>query len=249
MGLINQDTFICLDCETTGLDSKHDKIIELAAVKFSFDKVIDKFETLINPKIPIPNESQLIHNISDEMVKDKPTISQVLENFLEFVSDNIIVGHGISFDISVIDSEAENNNIFTSIKKNTTIDTLRLARLYGQSPTNSLEKLREHFNISPEGAHRAMSDVIVNIEVFKHLSKSFKTTEDLLIRLRKPILLKIMPLGKHKGRRFNEIPLEYLLKLAKRNFDLDLTYSIRHEIKHRKSRQTFESSSNPFQVL
>ena len=61
MGLINQDTFICLDCETTGLDSKHDKIIELAAIKFSFDKVIDKFETLINPKIPIPKESQLIH--------------------------------------------------------------------------------------------------------------------------------------------------------------------------------------------
>ena len=183
------------------------------------------------------------------MVKDKPTISQVLESFLEFVSDNIIVGHGISFDISVIDSEAKNNNIFTSIKKNTTIDTLRLARLYGQSPTNSLEKLREHFNISPEGAHRAMSDVIVNIEVFKYLSKSFKTTEDLLVRLRKPILLKIMPLGKHKGRRFNEIPLEYLLKLAKRNFDFDLTYSIRHEIKHRKSRPTFETSSNPFQVL
>jgi len=249
MGLVNQDTFICLDCETTGLDSKHDKIIELAAVKFSFNSVIDTFETLVNPKIPIPKESQVIHNISDEMVKGKPTINQVLEKFLEFVSDHIIVGHGISFDISILNSEAENNNIFTSIKKNTTIDTLRLARLYGQSPTNSLEKLREHFNISPEGAHRAMSDVIVNIEVFKYLSKSFKTTEDLLTRLRKPILLKTIPLGKHKGRKFSEIPLEYLLRLTKRNFDLDLAYSIRYEIKHRKSRKTFESSSNPFQVL
>ena len=65
-----------------------------------------------------------------------------------------------------------------------------------------LEKLREHFNIEPEGAHRAMSDVIVNISVFKYLSQSFKTTEQLLERLKKPILLKTMPLGKYKGRPF-----------------------------------------------
>jgi DNA polymerase III subunit epsilon len=249
MGRINQDIFVCLDCESTGLDPKNDKIIEIAAVKFTFDSIIDSFETLINPKVSIPKESQLIHNISDEMVKDMPIIRNVLEQFLDFISDHIIVGHGISFDISLLAHAAKNNDITTSIEKNKFIDTLRLARLYGGSPVNSLERLREHFNISPEGAHRAMNDVVVNIEVFKYLSKGFKTTEDLFLRLRKPILLKNIPLGKYKGREFNEIPLDYLIRLAKRNFDLDLTYSIRSEIKNRKKKQNFENSSNPFEVL
>ena len=55
-----------------------------------------------------------------------------------------------------------------NIEKQPFIDTLRMARLYGESPINSLERLRQHFNIAAEGAHRAMSDVIVNIEVFKY---------------------------------------------------------------------------------
>ena len=121
--------------------------------------------------------------------------------------------------------------------------------MYGESPSNSLEALRKHFDIQPEGAHRAMNDVIVNIEVFKRLATPFTTTKSLLERLKKPILLKTMPLGKHKGRIFSEIPQEYLRWAAAQDFDQDLLFSIRSELNQRRKKSDFHQSSNPFSHL
>ncbi len=249
MGLISQEVFVCVDCETTGLDTTKDRIIEIAAVKFTFNGIIDSKETLVNPEMTIPAESITIHNIAQEMVEGKPKIAEVLPEFLKFIGRHIIVGHGIPFDIAIITKEAERSQIPCKIGRNPFVDTLRLARLYGESPVNSLEILRRHFNIEEQNAHRAMSDVQVNIEVFKKLSQKFKTTKELLSRLEKPILLKNMPLGQHKGRLFKEIPLQYLLWAAGKNFDQDLLYSIRREIKQRKNENGFNRSSNPFSTL
>jgi DNA polymerase-3 subunit epsilon len=183
------------------------------------------------------------------MVKDKPKIQQVLPAILASLGNHIIVGHGIKLDLLFLCESAKRNQIPCKLEANQTIDTLRMARLYGESPTNSLEKLRQHFNIQSEGAHRAMSDVIVNIEVFKHLATSFKTTEQLFERLKKPILLKAMPLGKYKGRPFNEIPIEYLQWASRGDFDQDLIFSIRTELQKRKKGPGFNTASNPFSNL
>lgn len=249
MRFLKNEVFVCLDCESTGLEPKEDRIIEIAAVKFTFDKNLDNFETLVDPECSIPETSQEIHKISQDMILGKPKIASVLPEFLSLIKGHILVGHGIGFDIALIAAEAKRRQIPTDIEKQPFIDTLRLARLYGESPVNSLQHLRQHFNIQPEGAHRAMSDVIVNIEVFKHLSKNFQTVDEMLTRLQKPIRLKLMPLGKHKGRRFEEIPLEYLYWAEKKDFDQDLLYSIRSEIKNRKKGGGFSSSSNPFAEL
>jgi len=248
MGLIHTDTFVCVDLETTGLDTKKDKIIEIAATLFTFDKKIATFETLVDPNCIIPAASIEIHNITQDMVAGKPKIKEVLPTLLEFIGNNIIVGHGILFDIEVIQSTANELGIPIP-RKYPFIDTLRMARIYGQSPINSLEKLREHFNIQPEGAHRAMNDVIVNIEVFKYLSKPYKTTEDLVKKLERPIRLKTMPLGKHKGRKFDEVPIEYLEWAVRKDFDDDLLFSLRSEIKNRKRGNSFEQAANPFTTL
>ena len=249
MGLLNKDTFICLDCESTGLDESKDRIIEVAAILFTFDEVLDRFETLIDPTCPIPDLSRSIHNISDEMVKGKPTIDTVLPDLFKFIEGHIIVGHKIGFDISIINNETKRSCFPKKIDEDKSIDTLRLARLYGECPINSLEKLREHFNIPPEGAHRAMSDVKINIEVFKFLTKNFKTTEALFKRLSSPIKLKSMPLGKHKGRKFSEIPIEYLYWAVKKDFDQDLIFSLKQEISNRKKKKNFSQSANPFSFL
>jgi DNA polymerase III subunit epsilon len=126
---------------------------------------------------------------------------------------------------------------------------LRLARLYGESPSNSLQVLRGHFNIQSEGAHRAMSDVIVNIQVFKRLVQKFRTLEEIQEVLSKPIAMKTMPLGKHKGRPFKEIPLEYLKWAAHQDFDQDLLFSLRSEINRRKKGDSFSQAVNPFHQL
>jgi DNA polymerase-3 subunit epsilon len=249
MGLIHQDIFVCLDCESTGLDPSKDRLIEVAAARFTFDKVLQQFETLVDPECDIPQISQAIHKISSEMLQGKPKVGQILPDFLKMIEGHIIVGHGIGFDIALIAAEAKRNQIPTKIEKQPFIDTLRMARLYGESPVNSLQRLREHFNIEPEGAHRAMSDVIVNIEVFKQLAKPYKTTEQLFKTLEKPIKLKAMPLGKHKGRKFDEIPVEYLLWAERKDFDQDLLFSIRSELRNRKRGGGFEQSGNPFSNL
>jgi DNA polymerase-3 subunit epsilon len=246
MGLINQDTFICLDCETTGLETSSDQIIEIAAVRFTFDGPIESFETLIDPLMPIPEASMAIHHITNAMVAGKPKIQEILPQILSFVGKEIIVGHGITHDIAFICSAAKQHNIPCKLASHPYIDTLRMARLYGESPTNSLERLRQHFNISEEGAHRAMNDVVVNIEVFKYLSKQFKTTEQLVNRLKSPIQLKTMPLGKHKSRPFSEIPVEYLRWAVNQNFDQDLMFSLKAELKKRKVGANFNQASNPF---
>lgn len=249
MGLIHQDIFVCVDCESTGLDPAQDRIVEIAVARFTFDQVLQSFESLVDPECEIPQISQDIHKISSDMLQGKPKIAQILPDLLKMIDGHIIVGHGIGFDIALIAAEAKRHQIPTNIEKQKFIDTLRMARLYGESPTNSLERLRQHFNIEAEGAHRAMSDVIVNIEVFKYLCKSFQKTEQLLETLKKPIKLKAMPLGKHKGRKFDEIPIEYLLWAERKDFDQDLLYSIRSELRNRKRGGGFEQSSNPFADL
>jgi DNA polymerase III subunit epsilon len=94
-----------------------------------------------------------------------------------------------------------------------------------------------------------MNDVVVNMEVFKYLAKRYKTTEELLDILSRPVLLKTMPLGPHKGRPFKEIPLEYLRWAAHKDFDQDLLFSLRSELKKRKQGGGFNQSSNPFASL
>jgi DNA polymerase III subunit epsilon len=249
MAHVNKHTFICLDCETTGLDVKKDRIVEVAAIKFTFDEILGEYESLVDPEIQIPQDAIKIHHITQEMVQGKPTIDKVLPDVIAFIEKHPIVGHSISFDIDMLRESANRLGIAHSLHKPVFFDTLRLARLYAQSPTNSLEMLRKHFNIQAEGAHRAMGDVMVNIQVFQHLAKDYKTLEELIRVLSKPIQMKHMPLGKHKGRLVKDLPLQYLLWAARQDFDQDLLYTLRSEINRRKKGASFGQNTNPFAVL
>ncbi len=249
MGFLNKDTFICLDCETTGLEPKTDRIIEIAVVKFTFSEILESFETLIDPEISISDASIAIHHITTDMVLGKPKIKDVLSKIIDMIDSHVVIGHGIQMDLAFLAEAAARCNIAHPFHALISINTLRLARLYGESPTNSLEMLRQHFNIEAEGAHRAMNDVSVNIRVFKYLSQNFKTTDQILTRLKKPILLKKWPLGKYKGQPFNTIPDEYLKRSLRMDFDEDLLFSIRVELQKRSQGNRFEQAANPFSQL
>lgn len=246
MADIEKQQFICIDCETTGLDAQEDRIIEVAVMCFDFETTYAEIESLINPECVIPETSIAIHHITPDMVENKPKIEEVLHEILKLIGDHIIIGHGVQFDIDILATAAERHSIPCKIRNNRFLDTLRMARLYGQCPVNSLEYLRKHFNIPVEGAHRAMSDVIVNKEVFKHLAKRFKTTEMLFEALSRPILMEAMPLGKHKGRAFRDIPLQYLQWIVNKDFDQDLIHSVRTELRRRKKGNLFSQAGNPF---
>lgn len=246
MGMISKDIFICIDCELTGLDKDSDRIVEVAVIRFTTDEILEQFESLIDPERDIPDLTIAIHHITPEMVAGKPKLVDVLPELVRIIGRYPIVGHGVGFDVEMIARAAERAGIPCNLRNNPIIDTLRLARLFGESPDNSLETLRKHFNIPGEGAHRAMGDAIVNREVFRHLVTKFKTTESILERLTQPIEMKNMPLGKHKGRPFKEIPLPYLKWAVTKDFDQDLIYSLKTELRKRKQGNSFSLSVNPF---
>jgi DNA polymerase-3 subunit epsilon len=249
MVMLKDAAFICLDCEFTGLDPEKDRILEIAAARFTFTHVIAQYDALVNPECPISDESFAIHHISQQMIAQKPTIEKILHGFLSFVGNDIIIGHGISYDLAMIERAAIRAQIPYLLKETPCIDTLRLARLYGDSPNNSLESLAQHFNVPNPGSHRALNDVMMNIEVFKHLVRRYKTVEQIFEILAKPIKMKYMPLGKHKGRQFSEIPLQYLQRAAYMDFDQDLLFTIRLELKKRKKGECFGQAANPFAEL
>jgi DNA polymerase-3 subunit epsilon len=247
---LKQERFICIDVETTGLNIEEDRIIEVAAVRFSIEEgVLESFETLIDPVRAIPEEATAIHKISSSMLKGKPTAEVIMPKLLDFVGNDVIIGHQITFDIGMIVSAAKRMNLATDLEKRAFIDTLRLARSYGDSPNNSLSQLAKHFNVAFEESHRAMSDVLMNIEVFKYLVHRYNCVSEVFKLLSRPIKMKYMPLGKYKGRLFSEIPFSYLTWAANMQFDSDLLYSIRTEIKKRKTNPGFSEASNPFKQL
>src|SRR5262245_49234115 len=79
---LDKEVFVCIDCEATGLDSKNDRIVEVAVATFTFESLIDQMESLIDPECPIPETSIAIHHITEEMVKGKPKIEEKLPEIL-----------------------------------------------------------------------------------------------------------------------------------------------------------------------
>ena len=136
MGILRKETFVCVDCESTGLDPETDHIIEVAAVHFTFDEIIDRYETLVDPGVPIPAESMAIHHITEEMVEGKPKIKTILPELIDFIGSATVVGHGVLFDLQLIANAAKRHDIPCNLANQNFFDTLRLARYYGRSPIN-----------------------------------------------------------------------------------------------------------------
>jgi DNA polymerase III subunit alpha, Gram-positive type len=101
------EKYVILDIETTGLCKHYDKITEIAAIKISNGKIIDEFQTLINPKCTIPNFITKLTGINNDMVKNSPTIEQVLPNLFKFIEDEIIIAHNATFDYGFIEHNAK----------------------------------------------------------------------------------------------------------------------------------------------
>src|SRR6476469_4351191 len=141
--VLTNTPLICLDCEFTGLDPEHDRIVELAAARFFGNEILDTIELLVNPGCEISPASYAIHHISEEMIHKKPPIEEILPQFFQFVGTHPIIGHAIGCDLNMLEKAAERSGIPYPLKNTPCIDTLRLARLYGDSPNNSLKSLAQ----------------------------------------------------------------------------------------------------------
>lgn len=184
--------YIVLDIETTGLNRENDQITEIAALKIEGNRIVDKFETLINPLIKIPVEITQLTGITDSMVKEKPTIREVLPNFLDFVKNDILVAHNAIFDIGFLNYNL-NKHLNKSLE-NKNICTMNLAKkIVTTIPSYRLSSLCNYFDIKNEAAHRAMGDVYATTKLFTKFqaimhNNGLKEDHDILNFYQDPLL-------------------------------------------------------------
>ena len=165
--------FVVVDIETTGLSYRLHKITEIAAVRIKNHKVIDEFQSLINPRCHIPSFITNLTGISDEMVKYSPTIDKIISHFNDFLGNDVFIAHNATFDFNFL----EHNSLKHTRQglNNQVLCTKRLAnRLLPELPSKRLGLICEHLNIENKQAHRAMSDVLATVDVFNHFHKLMK---------------------------------------------------------------------------
>lgn len=198
---------IFYDTETTGVKSDKDFIIEIAA----FDPLNDKtFEKFVNPGCPIPPEATAIHHITDDMVANAAPFGQMVEEFLDFCSgDVVLIAHNNDgFDYHFL--KAEFDRCGKTMPSWKFLDSLKWARRYRKDlPRHTLQFLREIYGVAANNAHRALDDVIVLHQVFSFM------TDDLSIQevyhlLNAPRDIHHMPFGKHQGMPLKQLPRDYV---------------------------------------
>lgn len=171
-------TFVVVDIETTGLSPNNDEIIEIGAVKVNNYSIVDKFDTFVKPLKGIPANITKLTGISNDMVKDAPSIEVAIHKFKEFAGNNVLVAHNAGFDISFLRKAAEKFDIYLT---DIIIDTLALTRLLFPGLKNyKLDTVTKYLDILLENHHRASDDAeataYILIKCFKQfLDRNIKT--------------------------------------------------------------------------
>lgn len=178
MSIERINDYVLFDIETTGLSPESDEVVELSALKILDGEVVDEFSTLVNPGIHIPYTASNINSITDDMVKDSPTMEQVLKDFKAFIGDSVLMGHNIKrFDLKFIQRDAV--RYLGKELPNGSLDTLFIANRYlPDLESRSLESLSYHYGISYAGAHRALADCHINKKVYDCLLKEMENPSE-----------------------------------------------------------------------
>ncbi|MDT8377982.1 MAG: exonuclease domain-containing protein [Desulfotignum sp.] len=177
-------SYTVFDTETTGLNPEGgDEIISMGAVRIVNSRILsdEVFEELVDPRRDIPVASYRIHGINQEMVAEKDPIEKVLPRFRQFVSDTVLVGHNIAFDMKLLKLKEQATRVrFTT----PVLDTLLLsAILHPVHEQHDMENIARRLGISIIGRHTALGDALTTAEIFLKLipilnSNGILTLED-----------------------------------------------------------------------
>jgi ATP-dependent DNA helicase DinG len=160
--------FVVIDLETTGNSPKKgDKIIQFAAVVIENGKIVDRFSSLINPKMKIPIFIEELTGINDEMVINAPFFEELAVKIQNLLEDAYFVAHNVLFDLSFLQEEllfANQEGFYGSV-----IDTVEMARfLYPTIDSYKLNDLANLMGFSHNRPHQADSDAEVTAELLLH---------------------------------------------------------------------------------
>ncbi len=163
-------SFVCVDVETTGLNAKEDRVIEIGAVKVVEGKITAKFQSFLQPGRPIGARIEALTGITDEMLCGAPLAKEVMPKFSEFCGELPLLGHNLIFDYAFLKKAMVNEKL--KFEKEG-IDTLRIARKYlPELESRRLEFLCQHFQIA-HTAHRALGDALATCQLYARLCNLF----------------------------------------------------------------------------
>src|SRR5262245_43417126 len=164
-------TFVAIDVETTGLEAGTDEVIEIAAVKFAGDQVLETFQELVKPRHTLPLKITRLTGITDVMLAAAPRFSEIAPGLVRFVKSYPLVGHSIGFDLKMLQAQGMR---FAQ----PAYDTFDMATLLmPQAPAYRLGALAAALGIAHDEAHRALSDADVTRQVFLHLLRRIEALD------------------------------------------------------------------------
>ncbi len=164
--LISLDAFV-IDTETTGLEPAKARIVEIGAVPLKGGKLLDGAgcRQLVNPGIPIPEATTRIHSIDNAMVADAPRFAAVWPKLAGTMSDAILIGHTLGFDLAVLRRECERAGLPWTAPR--TLDTRLLAQVAEPHLGGyTLEHLASWLGVTVEARHSALGDAILTAKIF-----------------------------------------------------------------------------------
>lgn len=158
--------FVVFDLETTGSKTPPSRITEIGAYKVLGGEVIDKFHTLVNPEMHIPEFITRLTRISDEMVRDAPLFAEVVDDFLQFIGDAVLVAHNSGFDMRFLNYEI--GRVFAGHRlRNQCLCTVQLSRrLITDIPNHKLKTVAEYYCLDLVDHHRAAADAYATAHIF-----------------------------------------------------------------------------------
>lgn len=153
---------VALDLETTGTSVRYDRIVQIGLCPF--DDPGGVYARRINPGIPIPPESTVIHGFADEDVKDAPFFSQIARSLLDVLIGKDVVGYNIKkFDVPLLQAEFARCDI--QWKPERVIDAQRI--FFEQEPRDLASAYRFFTGRELKGAHNAGYDALATVEILR----------------------------------------------------------------------------------
>lgn len=154
------------DLETTGINISQDRIVELSILKIHPNGNEESWTELINPGIPIPAETSLIHGIYDEDVKDAPLFKDLAKNLMKFLEGCDLAGFNIlKFDVPMLVEEFLRAGINFDVSKRKLIDSQKIFHLMEKRNLSAAYKF--YCNKTLENAHSAEADTVASYEILK----------------------------------------------------------------------------------
>jgi len=162
---LKDKTFVAFDLETTGLTPVMDRILEIGAVRFRAGEVLDTFQTLVDPEMPISPGATATNGITNDMVWSQPTIEKVLPGFIDFLGQDIPMAHHAPFDVGFLAYDISRLNLKPVDRP--VLDTCTIPKsMFPHAHAYNLEYLVAFLDIPTGVLHRALADAEACMGIF-----------------------------------------------------------------------------------